>query len=295
MVVELLMAFYSPLRYPGGKGKLSYYIKALIKENNLFDGHYLEPYAGGAGVALELLMEEYVRKIHINDIDPAIFSFWHSVLYETEDLCRLINDTPVDMTTWHEQKAVLANPDQHSSLQIGFATFFLNRTNRSGILKAGVIGGKEQSGQWKLDVRYQKNELLRRINEIASYQSRIGLSNVDSAELIKSLPQGPHNNTLVYLDPPYYAKGQDLYRNFYNHQDHVEIMRALKSSSIKNWIVSYDNVDAIREIYKDFRVLEYSLQYTAQQKKIGEEVMIFSNDVLIPNVRLGKSIDVSEV
>jgi len=283
------MAFYTPLRYPGGKSKLSYYIKALIEENNLFDGHYVEPYAGGAGVAIELLMQEYVRKIHINDIDPAIHGFWHSVLYETEGLCRLINDTPVNMTTWHAQKTVIANSANHSQLELGFATFFLNRTNRSGILKAGVIGGKEQAGKWKLDVRYQKDDLLSRILSIADYGSRILIYNRDAADFIRNIPSDINSNSLIYLDPPYYVKGQDLYRNFYCHDDHVEIMQELKRSKVKNWIVSYDNASEIRYIYNDFRMIEYSLQYTAQQKKIGEEVMIFSDVIRIPCIEVGKT------
>jgi DNA adenine methylase len=280
------MAFYTPLRYPGGKGKLSYYVKALIKENNLFDGHYVEPYAGGAGVAIELLMQEYVRKVHINDIDPAVYGFWYSVLYETEGLCRLISDTPVNMTTWHEQKGVITSPNNHTLLELGFATFFLNRTNRSGILKAGVIGGKEQAGKWKLDVRYQKDGLLGRILSIADYESRIVLHNRDTADFIRNVPSDINTNALVYLDPPYYVKGQDLYRNFYSHDDHVEIMQELNNSKIKNWIVSYDNASEIRDLYKNFRMIEYSLQYTAQQKKIGEEVMIFSNEICIPSIKL---------
>ncbi|NHQ84871.1 DNA adenine methylase [Iodobacter sp. HSC-16F04] len=282
------MAFYTPLRYPGGKGKLAYYVKSLIEENNLHDGHYVEPYAGGAGVAIELLMQEYVRKIHINDIDPAVHGFWHSVLYETDELCRLINDTPVNMATWHEQKAIISDTINHSLLEIGFATFFLNRTNRSGILKAGVIGGKEQSGKWKLDVRYTKKNLLERITKIAAYESRIILHNKDTADLIKNLPADLHKNALVYLDPPYYIKGQDLYRNFYCHNDHIEIMLALSQSKILNWIVSYDNAEQIREIYRDFRKIEYSLQYSAQNKTVGEEVMIFSSKIKIPEIHLGK-------
>lgn len=288
ILVWIEMAFYTPLRYPGGKGKLAYYIKSLIVENNFHDCDYVEPYAGGAGVALELLMQEYVRRVHINDIDPAVHGFWHSVLYDTDSICRLINDATVDMQNWHRQKYVISNPDQHSKLELGFATFFLNRTNRSGILKAGVIGGKEQSGKWKLDVRFKKADLLGRIVNIAKYESRISLYNVDTANLIRELPQGLRDSALIYLDPPYYVKGQDLYRNFYVHNDHVEIMQALNSSGILNWVVSYDNADEIKEIYKNYRMIEYSLQYTAQQKKVGEEVMIFSNSMRIPSCQLGK-------
>ncbi|MGO2346144.1 MAG: DNA adenine methylase, partial [Providencia sp.] len=150
--------FYTPLRYPGGKGKLSYYIKSLIDENSLNDGVYIEPYAGGAGVALELLLQEYVRHVHINDIDIAIYSFWDSILNNTENFSRLVHDTIINIENWEKQKDILLNSGNHSTLEIGFATFFLNRTNRSGILKAGVIGGKTQSGKWKLDVRFNKNE-----------------------------------------------------------------------------------------------------------------------------------------
>lgn len=282
------MAFYTPLRYPGGKGKLAYYIKALIEENHLSDGHYIEPYAGGAGVALELLLQEYVRKVHINDIDPAVYAFWHSVLNCTDDLCRLIVDTPVNIDNWFKNKNILSDTDNHSLLEVGFATFFLNRTNRSGILKAGVIGGKNQSGKWKLDVRYNKVELLKRIRDIENYRSRIFLYNMDSVDFIKKIPATLDENVLVYLDPPYYIKGQDLYRNYYKNEDHIEIMNTLTNSKIKNWIVSYDNAIEIRNIYSNFRMMEYSLQYTAQSKKVGEEVMIFSNDILIPDVRLGK-------
>ncbi|MGL5741778.1 MAG: DNA adenine methylase [Legionella sp.] len=279
------MAFYTPLRYPGGKGKLSYYVKAIIEKNELFDEHYLEPFAGGAGVALELLIQEYVRKIHINDIDPAIYSFWHAVLNTTDELCRLINDTPVNMDSWLKQKTLLSKTGNHSNLEIGFATFFLNRTNRSGILKAGVIGGKNQSGKWKIDVRYQKEDLIKRIKLISNYASRIYLTNKDATEFIKSIPDGAKKSSLVYLDPPYYTKGQDLYRNFYNHSDHVEVMKSLTNSGFENWIVSYDNTHEIRNIYKDFRMIEYSLQYTAQNKKIGEEVMFFSNNLSIPDIK----------
>lgn len=280
--------FYTPLRYPGGKGKLSYYIKSLIDENSLNDGVYIEPYAGGAGVALELLLQEYVRHIHINDIDIAIYSFWDSILNNTENFSRLVHDTIINIENWEKQKNILLNSVNHSTLEIGFATFFLNRTNRSGILKAGVIGGKSQSGKWKLDVRFNKTELLKRIEKIANYSSRIHVYNLDTIDLLKSLPVQSPEKTLLYLDPPYYVKGQGLYRNFYDHDDHVAVMNALADTNFPYWIVSYDNHEEIKNIYNNFRVKEYDLQYTAHEKKTGGEVMIFSNNIKIPEIRLGK-------
>ena len=90
------MNFYSPLRYPGGKGKLTDFFHAIIEENNLSDGYYVEPYAGGASVALSLLFNEYVSKIIINDFDRSIYAFWFSVLNETRKLCELILKTKVN-------------------------------------------------------------------------------------------------------------------------------------------------------------------------------------------------------
>lgn len=282
------MRFYTPLRYPGGKGKLAYYLKEVIKENSLHDKTYIEPYAGGAAVALELLMQEYVRTIHINDIDPAIYGFWYSVMNHTDELCRLITDSPVNLDEWTLQRGVLANVEEHSYLELGFAAFFLNRTNRSGILKAGVIGGKSQTGNWKIDARFNKTALIKRIQLVANYGGRIVVHNDDTVKLLQKLPDVLLNDSLIYLDPPYYVKGQGLYRNFYNHDDHVLVKDTIIGSKAKNWLVSYDNALEIREIYSDFRMMEYSLQYTAQQKKVGEEVMIFADNLKIPDLTIGK-------
>lgn len=267
---------------------MAYYIKSMIEENGLLDGSYIEPYAGGASVALELLLEEYVQKITINDIDPAIYSFWHSVINESNELCELIRNVKINMDTWCLQKEIISDPSKYDSLSVGFATFFLNRTNRSGILKAGVIGGKNQTGNWKLDVRFNKDDLIQRIKRISKYRSRINILNIDTLQLIESREDLFDDRTLVYLDPPYYVKGQGLYRNYYSHNDHVNIMKALSNSRIKNWLVSYDSVDEINDIYKEYRREEYSLQYTAQHKKQGKEVMIYSPNIKIPSSKLGK-------
>ncbi|CUY15722.1 Site-specific DNA methylase [Serratia marcescens] len=277
------MKFYTPLRYPGGKGKLSYFIKDVLEINGLNDGVYVEPYAGGAGIALELLLQEYVRKIYINDIDYAIYCFWHSVINDSENLCRLIFDAKVDIDAWMKHKLVLANSSEYSPVEVGLSAFFLNRTNRSGILKAGVIGGKSQGGKWRMDVRFNKLDLVGRIQAIAEYGSRINIFNLDTLDFLDEISFLDERKTLLYLDPPYYMKGQGLYRNFYNHDDHVMVMEKLRESKFPYWLVSYDNALEIKDIYKDFSKIEYSLQYTAQQKKVGEEVMIFSPRILVPD------------
>ncbi len=275
--------FYTPLRYPGGKGKLADYLKLIFEENNLCDGRYVEPYAGGAGVAVELLLLKYASHIYINDIDDAVYAFWYSILNYTDELTSMIGSKRASMAEWRRQKDVLRNPKDYSKLERGFATFFLNRTNRSGILKGGVIGGQAQSGKWKLNVRYNKKDLIRRIEQIALYRNRISLYRKDALTLINTLLPKLPRNTLVYLDPPYYVKGEGLYSNFYRHEDHVAIKKALRKAKDIFWLVSYDSVNEIREIYKQYRQQEYSLSYTVQNKFKGSEIMIYGPRLKYPD------------
>lgn len=278
--------FVSPLRYPGGKLKVVEYIKRLFEVNNLCDGIYIEPYAGGASVALSLLFSEYVRNIKMNDIDRSIFAFWYSVLNDTEALCRMINDTPVNMETWNAQREVQENKKDAEILELGFSTFFLNRTNRSGILSGGVIGGKNQNGRFKIDARYNKADLINRIARIAEYADRIELTSLDAVALLKSI-KIPAYKTFCYLDPPYYVKGRDLYLNYYCDADHHAIAQAIKKYK-GEWIVSYDAVDFIKELYQDYRQSEYYLSYSAGNPSKGKEIMVYSNGLILPDAEIVK-------
>lgn len=219
------MKVLSPLRYPGGKAKIADFIKQVVKDNDLLDGVYVEPYAGGAAVALSLLMDEYVSRIIINDKDRSIYAFWYSVLYDTDRLCKLIEETPVTMETWWAQRTFqsVENKETTDLLTLGFSTFFMNRTNRSGIIKAGVIGGFDQRGNYKIDARYRKEDLIARIRRIASYADRIELHHEDAVDFVKHIVQVLPQNTILYLDPPYYKKGRGLYMNYYEDADHEKI------------------------------------------------------------------------
>lgn len=278
--------FLSPLRYPGGKLKVVDYVKRLFEVNDLMDGTYIEPYAGGASVALSLLFSEYASKIKINDIDRSIYAFWHSVLNETEAFCRMVADTPVNMETWHAQREVQQHKQEVELLVLGFSTFFLNRTNRSGILSGGVIGGKEQTGNFKIDARFNKEDLIERIESVAEYADRIELTSMDAVELIKSIKK-PTEKTFCYLDPPYYVKGRDLYLNYYDDDDHRAIAKAIKKYKGK-WIISYDAVVFIRELYKDYRQKEYYLSYSAGNPAKGKEIVVYSDGLVIPEVEIVK-------
>jgi DNA adenine methylase len=259
-------------------------MKLVMLKNGLLDGHYVEIYAGGAGIAWMLLFEEYASHVHINDLSKPIYSFWHSVLFNTEELCRRIRDTRVTMTEWHRQKAVQASPGSHSLLDLGFSTFFLNRTNRSGIITGGVIGGKAQGGNWKLDVRFNKPDLIARIERIARYASRISLHNLDASEYISDvLPLLP-DKALVYMDPPYYARGEDLYESSYCPADHAKISQLVKQTIRQPWIVSYDSSVDVARLYTGLRCLRYDLSYSAQARYSGSEVMFFSKRLLVPRI-----------
>lgn len=284
------MKVLSPLRYPGGKAKIADFIKQVVKDNDLLDGVYVEPYAGGAAVALSLLMDEYVSRIIINDKDRSIYAFWYSVLYDTDRLCKLIEETPVTMETWWEQRTFqsVENKETTDLLTLGFSTFFMNRTNRSGIIKAGVIGGFDQRGNYKIDARYRKEDLIARIRRIASYADRIELHHEDAVDFVKHIVQVLPQNTILYLDPPYYKKGRGLYMNYYEDADHEKIRDVITNVDTFRWVVSYDNSLFIKELYHSFRSQEFYLNYSANNNGKGTEVIFFSDNCRVTEEALNK-------
>src|ERR1051326_2510791 len=281
--------FYSPLRYPGGKNKLAKFIKLVFEKNLLHDGCYVEPYAGGASVGLFLLMNEHAQKIIINDYDRSIYAFWHSVLNETDKLCTLIRETPINIKNWRKQKEIQNNKNIASLLELGFSTFFLNRTNRSGIIKAGVIGGKKQTGNYKMNARFNKRDLIKRIKKIAEYKERISVYNLDARDLMVEIENQIPAETLVYFDPPYYVKGKDLYVNHYKHEDHVHVAEMVNGLRNDKWIVSYDNTPEIQSLYQQNWQLTYSLRYSAHNHNEGKEIMMVSDGLYVPTLNPTKA------
>lgn len=274
----------SPLRYPGGKAKLFPFFAELIKENNLFGSEYCEPYAGGAGLAIQLLTQGFVDRISINDFDCSIYAFWQSALYDTDKFCRLIESTPITIDEWHRQRDIWKQGDIENLFTLGFSAYFLNRTNRSGIIEgAGPIGGYAQAGKWKLDVRLNKKKQIKNLRTLSRYADQINVSNLDAIDFFqKSIV---NENSFVYLDPPYFVKGHKLYKNFYEPKDHIQIAQKLKLHRNAKWVVSYDDVIEIRDAYDSFSPITYSLNYSAGRKNIGSEVIYLSDAVSMPDVR----------
>lgn len=269
--------YVTPLRYPGGKARLGPWLAQLMRHNRISGGWYVEPYAGGAGAALFLLTRGYVDHIVINDLDPVVHAFWWAVLNDTEALLALLADTPVTLESWERQRSIHASPDAHSLTQLGFATFFLNRTNRSGILTGGVIGGRDQTGPYMLDARFNKDELALRIRRIASLRRHISLYQEDALDLIDGIEAELPARSLTYFDPPYYHKANRLYRNHYKPDDHARIAEVVVQIRTP-WLVTYDNCTEIREIYKGVSSTEFSLHYsTSKQRPRATEVMFYGN------------------
>jgi DNA adenine methylase len=277
------MRYKSPLRYPGGKSALSDYVGAVFDLNGLTNGHYAEPYAGGAGVALSLLYDQRASHVHINDLDRSVYAFWYAALHRTERLCRMIRDTPVTVEEWHRQRVVQRRKQSASLLSLGFSTIFLNRTSRSGIIcSGGIIGGQEQSGVWGIDARYNVPELVRRIERVAEFRDRITLTQLDADAFLQQLHGVLPARALVYLDPPYYVKGQRrLYANYYGPDEHAHIAETLALAPWP-WMVSYDAVPEILELYRGCQRVRYDLQYSAAARQIGQEVIFLPHGLKRP-------------
>lgn len=270
-----MTSFVTPLRYPGGKGRLGAWLAELMRANKISGGWYVEPYAGGAGAAIYLLLNGYVNQIIINDADPVVYSFWSSVVNDNKGLVELIRETPVTIENWFKQKEIISNPEIFSCTEVGFAAFFLNRTNRSGILTGGVIGGKNQDGPYKISARYNKDDLCKRIEKLGKMRNSIDVYGMDALDLIGSIENKAPRSTLIYLDPPYYNKGSQLYRNYYKPEDHAKIAHRVKELNIP-WIVTYDNCKEIKCLYSDVAAVEFSLHYSTHlSRPKATEVMFY--------------------
>ncbi|MBT2145088.1 MULTISPECIES: DNA adenine methylase [unclassified Rhodanobacter] len=269
----MMSHFCSPLRYPGGKNCIFPFVSQLFHENGLIGSAYAEPYAGGAGLALRLLFGEFVERIYINDLDRSVFAFWTSILSRPDDFCRWIEDVEVTTDTWHKFKEMQNIASEVGLFELAQSTFFLNRTNVSGVLKGGIIGGYEQKGKYKIDARFNKADLIARIQKISMFRSRIAVSNMDGLAFVRKM-DNRQEDVFIYLDPPYFQKGSDLYMNFYMKRDHERLSKHVHKMK-KKWMVSYDSHDFILNLYASKSRIRYRLSQSASNR-VGDEVLIFS-------------------
>lgn len=278
----------SPLRYPGGKSQLYSFVRELIKLNIGKDGTYIEPFAGGAGVALQLLINGDVKNIVINDLDNSIHSLWYSLLFHTEELLNLIDKTPINVDEWYKQKIIYKTESiDPFSLKGGFATLFLNRTNVSGIISGGPIGGFNQGGKYKIDCRFNKSQLIKKIEIISSLRDHISISNIDAELLVREIPLNfSRESTFIFIDPPYFSQGKNLYLKFIDNDKHQNLKNSIDQIDNYKWILTYDKSDVINDIYADLvQKFQYQLRYSANnmRKERAWEYLFASSTTKLKN------------
>jgi DNA adenine methylase len=273
----------TPLRYPGGKQKIAPFVGEILAANDLEGGHYAETYAGGAGVALDLLFSGKVSHIHLNDKWYPLYAFWRSVIYKTEEFCRRISAAIFTVEEWRRQKEIQSRLWEFDQIDVGFSTFYLNRCNRSGIIhNGGLIGGISQTGDWKMDARFSRAELTKRIDAIGQRHGSITITNLDAEDFIKKhIPTMPACS-LIYCDPPYYHKAEGLYYNHYAPEDHERIANTIQASVQRPWLISYDFTPQVSKFYANRRKFTYSLQYNARKVYKGTELVILSDNLRLP-------------
>lgn len=270
----------SPLRYPGGKSQLFKYISHILEINHLENSTYCEAFCGGAGVAMSLLLNNKVEQVLLNDYDPAIYSVWYAILNQTNDMVKKILDTPVTLEEWYNQRAIynrLKNT-QGYDFDLAWATFFLNRTNRSGIIEGGPIGGLNQTAKYKLDCRFNKPRLIQKIQKIYTLRNRIHLYNQDGQDFIHQVIEPFAPNMFIFFDPPYFKQGKKLYKNALDEGYHAKLSQTIRGLEQRHWIVTYDNVAEIRNLYAGCDGWQYKIRYTANKKR-NESELIYKSPI----------------
>jgi DNA adenine methylase len=274
-------AVYTPLRYPGGKAKLGRFLADVVRVNCLVDGSYVEPYAGGAGAALFLLFRGFVSSVHLNDLDRPVAAFWRAVTGpRNEAFARAIETVPLTVKEWDHQRAIYV-ARVGRGFDLGFAMFYLNRTNRSGIMNGGIIGGRRQTGPWRIDARFSRADLAARVRMIGRMRHRISVSCADAMDLLDDVTRSRYRKSLVYLDPPYFKMGRELYRNFYGPEDHERIATRVKRLTLP-WVLTYDDCRDIRRLYRGCRVYASEVSYSARDVRRGSEVVIIPRNLVLP-------------
>ncbi|MCC4908464.1 DNA adenine methylase [Microbacterium sp. cx-59] len=266
---------HTPLRYPGGKSRLAGFLRSLIEVGGWTDREYAEPYGGGAGAALTLLMDKVVPRIAINDLDPAVHEFWRAVVDQSDRFSDKVRSVPLTLDEWRTQKAIYRDPEANG-FDRGFAMFYLNRTNRSGVLHAGVIGGQKQGGKYLIDARFNREDLAARVEAIGARSDDISVTSMDGAEFIRSkLGEG----AFVYADPPYYEKGALLYLNAFDDAAHSALAKLLTDNPDAIWLLTYDDCAAIRKLYRGRYQGTFELPYSAHRAERAQELMVMSSPI----------------
>jgi DNA adenine methylase len=264
----------SPLRYPGGKAALAGFFADILDILNINDARYIEPYAGGAGAGIALLRQGLVEQLVINDIDPAVYAFWKSATDNNAAFVELVQEAPLTVEEWKKQREIYRSHDINDLMRLGFSFFYLNRTNRSGILNAGVIGGQAQDGRYKIDARFNRDTLTERLTAIGELAERITVSDLDGRTVIQKYSHDQHS--FMYIDPPYVQAGSQLYLNAFDGRDHTALAAIVNSVERAHWLMTYDVAPLIEKLYRDQFQCRLELTYSARHPGQAEELLVAS-------------------
>lgn len=272
----------SPFRYPGGKAFLYKYLLSKLLTLAPEGRSYAEPFCGGAGAALILLKIGAVSTLHLNDADIKVYSAWRAILDETDRFINEINTVNINLRSWHDAQDVVQQSSSYS-FELGFATFFLNRTSRSGIIMgSGPIGGYNQDGNWKIDARFNREALAGRVHWLGQQRNQISLTNEDALTFLSRAPlRMKLDCTLFFIDPPYVTAGGRLYLNAMNESKHIALSDLIQNSKMKHWILTYDNHPLIRELYSASSISNIDVVYSLQNKRSEKEIIISNQEAWI--------------
>lgn len=240
----------SPLRYPGGKIKMLPLLFQSLNKENLQT--FVEPFAGGAGAGLALLEANQIQNYILNDVDYGIYALFQTIKTCPNVLIEKIkNFASLNHNDFFEAKAKIQNQYIGCDLtEAAWSLLIANRLSYSGIIKANPLGGKNGT-QEQLLSRWNPAELIQRIKVIHSLSHRITVLNSDAKDVIEEYYWSPH--TTIFIDPPYYKKGKQLYTHYYNESEHNNLEELLFSLSAgcpgADILLTYDNETFIKDLY----------------------------------------------
>lgn len=282
---KLITRNLSPLRYPGSKRKLALYIREILQHNNLVPDLLVEPFVGGGSISLFFIVNNLVKKIIISDKDKLIASFWKVVFSNPEHIIRFIQRVKINLKNFDKYKNIAKDVGNYNETELAKTCIFLNRTSFSGVLTnlAGPIGGREQKSDYRIDCRFNRKTITKKIVHIASFKNRVIVRNGSWKDVIKYTEDWCKNNkeyekTFIYLDPPFYLKGESLYRSYFECKQHEELAVELEKLTCP-WILSYDNVPQVRKLYENFKnIVHIDMPYSinSHAKRIEKELIITS-------------------
>jgi len=283
------MPIYSPLRYPGSKRKLFNYLKRVLAHNNLEPQILVEPFVGGGSISLNFLSLNKKNKVVIGDSDELVYSFWKTLFTEPAYLINFVRKVKVNLKTFEKYRHIASHTSEFSRKRLAAACLFLNRTSFSGILNdsAGPIGGREQKSIYKIDCRFGRKNLIRKIRTISAFKNRVvvlphtweeTLNYVDGKDEYKNA------NLLFYFDPPFYKKADQLYRHYFDDANHKDLRDKLMSIK-QPWILSYDREKEIQNLYSTFTRINVSMPYSINSpaKRLEKELII--TPLKLPKIR----------